>query len=300
MANQEFNREHDQPEYERSPPILEGPINALKEAQARKDEEDRQHRNLQRKFDLLLVVFTGVTALVGAAQGYLTWQAIDVAQRQAASAERSNVLTRQSMKYAYIQSRQAAKQNAIDNELSRQQSKAALDASIDASRTDQRAWLGVASPILPTEPEAGKPFRLTVTIKNVGRTPALDISFKSCAGFFFPLQTGINPPACKWREIPTRKVPTTTEFPGMSHEDLEVATPEVSIAEAAAYRAHQSRVFARCRFDYKDVFRRPHFTEICYYHQFGTDPAKYWSSCNAEVEYDQNYEARQPVTPSHP
>ncbi len=55
-----------------------------------------------------------------------------------------------------------------------EQSRKAIEASVVAAQTDQRAWVGVESVIL-TPMEAGAPLSITVHFKNVGKTPALKV-----------------------------------------------------------------------------------------------------------------------------
>lgn len=59
-------------------------------------------------------------------------------------------------------------------EQSLQQNRAALDSSINASRLDQRAWVGVKS-IQMFPMEAGKPLKMEIKISNSGKTFALDL-----------------------------------------------------------------------------------------------------------------------------
>ncbi len=58
---------------------------------------------------------------------------------------------------------------------SNKQSKVALDATISASKLDQRAWIGVGD-FRVTQFEKDKSFKIDVEIKNSGKTPALDMT----------------------------------------------------------------------------------------------------------------------------
>jgi len=53
------------------------------------------------------------------------------------------------------------------------QSRKSLEATIEMSRNDQRAWLGLVNP--HGEILADSPLRVTVVLRNFGRTPALNV-----------------------------------------------------------------------------------------------------------------------------
>ena len=62
---------------------------------------------------------------------------------------------------------------------------------------DQRAWVGVSDEaIIPATDEKGSFFKLGLTIKNTGKTPALKVSAESITA---PAVRGDNPPT--WEEI---------------------------------------------------------------------------------------------------
>jgi len=249
-------------EYEKPIPILKGPIDEARESKTRAQEESRQYRKLQSKFDRLLVAFTGVTALVGIVQGYLTWQAVDVAARQASSAERSNVLVRQAMKYAYVQSKDAARASAEDSVLSRNQSKAALDASIKSSRTDQRAWLAAADETYNIA--ASGPMKGSVVVFNIGKTPALSVTCKitgiTTHRDHILRDSDLAYPA----ELPILKVGTlfpNHQFPmsaggtAMDPDKQKIWFANIQSGELVQY------FFGEIR--YKDAFGREHYSHFC-------------------------------------
>lgn len=296
-----------QPEYEGSPILLKGALDQIQQTQAQQQKEDRKYQDLQRKFDFSLVVFTGITALVGIVQGYLTWQAIDVASRQAASAERSNILTRQSMKYAYIQSRQAAKQSAIDNELSRQQGKAALDASIEASRRDQRAFMKLSGDTSTTAPiplTFGESPSMPLTIINTGKTPAKAVDSTIVVSIFqksekfrinypkalHPYTTSVGLAFPNDPEIIHLKPVKPTNG---SEREFLIFTEELNEQmkkETAFYIVY-------AKITYLDIFGCAHWTHICEHSAItGSDVPGGINECAAYNDADNN--ACQPVTPT--
>jgi hypothetical protein len=67
----------------------------------------------------------------------------------------------------------ALKESRRAEEAIRRQSQAALDASIEISRDDQRAWVGVEG--FTGSIAVGKPLDFTVAFRNSGKTPALGL-----------------------------------------------------------------------------------------------------------------------------
>jgi hypothetical protein len=55
------------------------------------------------------------------------------------------------------------------------QGRDALNASIEASRLDQRAWVGVGEMRVVNNMVSGEQLHITVTMKNTGKTPALNL-----------------------------------------------------------------------------------------------------------------------------
>ncbi len=74
-------------------------------------------------------------------------------------------------------------ESQIARDTSERRSKSALDASIQSSRTDQRAWIAVSSPKMTNEPNIQKDYSVFVDTTNVGRTPGTAMTFKSSTGF---------------------------------------------------------------------------------------------------------------------
>jgi subtilase family serine protease len=89
-----------------------------------------------------------------------------------------------------------------------------LDASIEAFRTDQRAWLTIMNVRLVAEPEVGNGLSIVFSIQNTGKTPAVDAMAKTWFGITFT-----DPIAPDWNSIiasPQRKFivfPNTSRLP---------------------------------------------------------------------------------------
>jgi hypothetical protein len=88
----------------------------------------------------------------------------------------------------------AQEQRIADNanaalDANNRQSKAALDASVAASRVDQRAWMDMIINV-PQNLSADQPFSTTAEMKNLGKTPAKNIYY----GYMFESATSLKKP----------------------------------------------------------------------------------------------------------
>jgi hypothetical protein len=151
------------------------------------------------------------------------------------------------------------------------QSKAALDASIESSRTDQRAWVGACCVIGPPVDESGKrrPFMkagepitaIGVQIKNTGRSPALYVqsrvessalskntSFKA----EYQHTKGMTP-------SPVVIQPGVEVFVNLANNTV----PNEDSIKALSTGAFVYYIYGII--NYEDVFRRAHQTTFCFF-----------------------------------
>ncbi|HTD84577.1 MAG TPA: hypothetical protein VK648_12400 [Gemmatimonadaceae bacterium] len=155
-------------------------------------------------------------------------------------------------------------QNVLKTNLA--QGRAALDASINASRLDQRAWLGVDN--IKGELVVGSPYKADVSIRNTGKTPALHVH----ADFKLEVTRPTEKPSFKYDDIvvgvldsrgviaPTVPYHLST-FPIQDKAHRPLAMTQSYIDEIANGSA---LVWVHGRVEYKDVFRHPHWLTFCY------------------------------------
>ena len=158
-----------------------------------------------------------------------------------------------------VQEAQAAMQR------SERQSQAALDASKDALRTDQRAWLSVGG--IPNDPvvfQADKPFEPNIAVVNTGRTPALNafIRFRATSS---PIGATLN-----FAEK-IRQTSGTTQIFGPGFSAPLSLTPEDDMVTQTLYagvvKDKTLNLFVYGRVDYLDAFGFNHWIEFRYvYH----------------------------------
>jgi hypothetical protein len=101
---------------------------------------------------------------------------IEKADSIAGSMNEANAQQKKALDETLRQSRESLNRTLV-------QSNAALQASIDASRNDERAWVGIVDLRLTKEPTLSEDTVITYDTVNTGKTPALNVSAKS--GFFF-------------------------------------------------------------------------------------------------------------------
>lgn len=142
------------------------------------------------------------------------------------------------------------------------QSKTALDATIEASRLGQRAWVGPANMKMMTF-EAGKPIRVEVVFTNTGHSPAL-----KAKGFLFiriresPIDIGnfnLDEMAKSLKDRPS----ISTVFPNgalsLQTEPIGPAT-EKYINEVKAGRLE---ILILGKVTYLDIFQNTHISTVC-------------------------------------
>jgi hypothetical protein len=153
------------------------------------------------------------------------------------------------------------------------QSQRALDASIEASRNDQRAWLAIVDMHIVKEPVVGEKFRVTYAVANTGKTPATDSTTKN--QLFFEYTEPLRP---DWMAIPGAG--QAVLFPSTTSRNIpfELDAPRITQGVVEAYTKTLTKVFLRTRADYRDVFGKAHWSEVCFTHLFG-DPADQWLAC---------------------
>lgn len=142
--------------------------------------------------DWLIVILTAVIA----GTSYLQWREIRASSTdthtlaQAADAQAKKMTDvsaaadkiRQAAQDMVIQDQRIADNSKKSLDASNQQSKAALDASIAASRNDQRAWVAIMD-VRFDAPEVGKFLAGSVTWNNSGKTFAKHVSALCHFGF---------------------------------------------------------------------------------------------------------------------
>jgi hypothetical protein len=145
------------------------------------------------------------------------------------------------------------------------QGRAALDAQIESSRLDQRAWVGIKSVV--SEPlQAGKPLQIGVEITNVGRTPAFEL--RPVVSWRVGDRIDINTYAVSKERMNLIKAagePPVVLFPGQVFSAAIVpGTPNDEFIKQVESGTRMIYVFGELK--YVDGSHRPHITKFCFYY----------------------------------
>jgi hypothetical protein len=184
-----------------------------------------------------------------------------------------------------------------------ERSAAAAENSIKATqeqmRLDQRAWVGTGQ--FTGIPEVGKPYAVSVTFQNPGKSPAIDVVTQARAMAVGPGQKFIPAFDQKQGPVESRSVlfpnqvtitTTKTYYPRpLTQADVDTANDPSKIS-----------IYVIARTCYKDVFRRKHWARSCA--AYNPD-GKNFISCDQYNEIDSEATENKetctfPTPPSYP
>lgn len=127
----------------------------------------------------------------------------------------------------------------------------------EATRIQQRAWVGVSQVELDREPVDGETIAVRVTVVNEGASPATDVISKS------NLSILAAPPYDNWDLL--KDAPRSLILPDAAGAGVNKSLV-VSPGTTAAYRAGHLRIWVTGRINYSDAFGKPHWTTFCFSH----------------------------------
>jgi hypothetical protein len=163
---------------------------------------------------------------------------------------------------AYSSGKQTEKIIAADERLAHgienvfAQANNSLKASIEASRMDQRAWVGVVK-LNSFNFRVGPNFSIPFDVVNSGKTPALNVRTKTALK---SVENGN-------RFIPMYQEPTMVPSLGVIqpqvHSELTTLPVDISASQFGDIKNGRGTLYAYGRIDYDDIFGRPHETTFC-------------------------------------
>jgi len=181
--------------------------------------------------------------------------------------------------------------------VSQQQVKAAQDSVIAVQNQvaqEQRARLVFDPPAVSTKYIVGQPIALTILVKNIGRTPARNYVGRAIIEI---VKQG-HPPTFSYRRsqmfnragavfqnfgIPFQ-ILTTKDNP-----QLESRAEPAPLSEADFENVHSGKAYIAVygRFDYQDIFGKPHWLTFCFYEDpSGTPVSAYKCTQYNDVDSD--------------
>jgi hypothetical protein len=242
--------------------------------------------------DWLIVLLTAVIA----GTSYLQWREIhhgssdthDLAVAAKAQADKMKDVSdaadkiRQAADNMVTQDQRIADNAQNSLNASNRQGRAALDASIESSHLDQRAWLNVSGFKLSEEPTLDQGATVLLSVFNSGKTPALEMTNESIL-----LSSNIEPPptAFSFELNPVSRsiVPPGTAGTFFKTNPLTLKT----LSQASAYGSGLSKIYVEAIIHYKDTFGHSHWTRVCAWHASGA-PLDTFLFCEHGNEMDQS------------
>jgi hypothetical protein len=187
---------------------------------------------------LLLTAFIAVGTIISAKAIYLQYH-----EMHDGSAQTDKII-------AADQRIATAMENAVG------QAGIALNASINASRTDQRAWASIKEIKLSKPLTVGRPAQISVTVINTGKTPALDTVLSEVR--IGPSETDRN------RDLVVHD--SEREVIAPNNTDTFFANATYDDDSIRAILVGTIPIYIRGKFEYKDVFGATHTTAFCAYY----------------------------------
>lgn len=155
----------------------------------------------------------------------------------------------------------------IANKKSADAAKSAADTAATSLRIDQRAWVGLIKVSLTdgTKPvSAGKPIYINVEFKNLGKTPAYNVVGHARATTAIASNLwdhSVN--GSRYGLLQPNGDVSTTVIPFMNLDDYQ----PVPLTQEAMnqLKAGNAVIYVSGWMTYEDLFRNPHWVEICYF-----------------------------------
>jgi hypothetical protein len=191
-----------------------------------------------------------------------------------------------------IEAARAAKDAVIEAQESREQKKLALDASIESFRLEQRPWVSVFGIRFTSPVEVGKQISVSFSVRNNGRTPALN-EYSQSALYWYPVSGA--PRMTKFRLLKELRsvhvVPPDSTLVAATTATFDAIPPAEAIE---AYLNKKVRLYVHTIIRYEDVNSIPHWTTACHYHLFGDDS---FHACGTGNDDDRNQKVDDPLGP---
>jgi len=211
------------------------------------------------------VTDTHQIALAADSQANAANKNVAAAERFAVGADNINAQIRRSVE----QFERMASASEASIKTAQETAKIALDASVAASRLDERPWVMVRACSLPREPDENYTPSAVVSVVNTGKTPAMRVTVMIEASIW----------SAAWEDNPP---PTPTETPKYTRstfvlapgtDNMSVNADPVKHSQEALdnYRSGKNVYFIRTRINYVDSFNKSHRTTACMYHVYGEE-----------------------------
>lgn len=252
-----------------SPPVLRSELQIPETLIDKYDSQQAKNaRNERWKLRLEVGTFLAVVAYATVAgyQGCKMREAADATRISADAARDAVQIAKNTLKSGNESFSKTLTEMQAQSKAMRISADAATDSNritLMAARNEQRAWLGPEETVKPTPQElekGGKAFLFGVKIKNVGRTPALEVKTETALRFL--------PPGAKFEPIytytPNEPESVTVIFP--DSRGTPTAPPvDLSQQQIAALKQGKMILYLFGRVEYRDTARQVHHTTFCFW-----------------------------------
>lgn len=178
-----------------------------------------------------------------------------------------------------------ANKNALAATLT--QNRDALDQTIEQSRLDQRPWVVTGEFKMDKDLSvSGNEPEITIAEINTGKTPALGVIPQGVI-----IVTQKEPtPSPNWFSYTSIVESTHTHSrgilaPGATNFSFTLDKRRINAQDIADYTANKSGLFLQAIIRYDDVWDRPHWTTVCFFHVSGK-PTSEWGACEHGNDVD--------------
>jgi len=181
-----------------------------------------------------------------------------------------------------VQDQRIADNAKASLDASNKRTRDALDASVAASRLDERPWLVPSGFRLSEEPGLDTGVTVTVFVVNTGKTPALELVNQSK---LFLLN--VDPPGPNF-DLPVNPRSRAIVAPGATAAVQFKTDPLIlkTLREMSFYTSLSYRIYLEALVRYKDTFNQDHWTTVCAYHVSGA-ALDYFQYCEHGNEVDE-------------
>lgn len=174
-----------------------------------------------------------------------------------------------------------------------QQSAEAAVGAVETARIDQRAWIGgITITTKPATPQIGEVLSIEVTIRNVGKTPAKQVEGHVVVE---PVASGASPKFEYAGDLSIKLglLQPNTDYLAILYPARSASTGQPAPLTGEVYSALQkgeSRLYVHGRLDYRDIFKRSHWTTFCY--SLRPPQFAFWDACAEHNDSDDENDQR--------
>jgi hypothetical protein len=256
------------PHYEGGIPVLPGPADRQNAEREREKEGERQYKRDQTRLQAGMLATQILLVFFGLAGTAVSVYQSATARESAQEAKRAADLASDSFEATYGEHGVAERnmQQMIDQTTAQLRSAQAAQNSIaganEQMRLDQRAWLGAGDPKFTFS--EGKPYQVSVSLKDVGKTPALNVH-SDFDLTMLPKDHPLQISDLDYRFTKRQQILSGTIFPTAALAINRTGTEDVPKGGLDSLKNGDEIFYAYGTIFYNDVFDASHWVHFCYF-----------------------------------